>query len=943
MSALDPAAPLHDNVPEGSIDVMQLPGYHNPQPTHEPGYQPRVPKGSNGHLNGDHNQPMPNKKDQAKRNRQMQREQEQYMHWYNNQSQNGVPSQQETEAARSSGMSKSLSAGSFNPDAPAFVPTWAAAKPVLPEATAAGNQNTTEEHSKEEAPQHDTASAITAQSEQDAGTTDDTAIAMHTIPAVASTAETSETNISEPVPEEQQTEDTKSSAAPPSIENGTTQDESDTPAEESIKSEEQSDEQSLQTASQVDIATHADPAGGAAELPEDQPDNKQDALLAVPERSDAVAACEENIDPEDAPSVVEAVASTVSTAAATVSDTVAHAVAPIVETLLPNAASQDVGDEEAESDINIDQPQGDVAAESTLSAEPAEPAARDPAVSRSTEEEDSSPACTEESTSEPGHKEQLTSEEPIPADDTIAAESQPHSTFSLLPPVTVADVLDKAKEYVSDIVAAVQPAAESTDEDSSADSIGAVDRVGAGAGVDAEHTKAELDELDLSEGTTAGHEASPLESALGDEVDKQSSDVRSSPVMPDASQEVGTDDASHIKDVSASSTISASSIDSETAQHSLTPSEVEKVLIRQNEVETGRDVLEAELARAEPPVKQAEDYSKTVEPHPSGETTENTAGDAAPDSTSAIQIVLSSFDRCSSDGQNDFLSTVPKDGRSSPSLVSETSADDVEERRFERSSAPSPPVLPVDVQLQGAPSESSTSFLPRLSLAHPQGADEMESLPSPASSVNLTAPPELSRRASMEEKEAAIRLVQELRSEPPTPKATDYSDAGVGAAQDPQATPIFDMASVLRDLQASKRKRSGKEVDRNDDTPMEPEPKKERPSAEGDDPKKPAQGDAPSLTLSILSGSIVPRKQLVLSILASLGINFLLPFVNGVMLGEFDCFDLQPDTLTLAFVLSYRLRRDFRSRLAGPLLWFCIVTQCIYRPTESNFVKFQLE
>ena len=101
---------------------------------------------------------------------------------------------------------------------------------------------------------------------------------------------------------------------------------------------------------------------------------------------------------------------------------------------------------------------------------------------------------------------------------------------------------------------------------------------------------------------------------------------------------------------------------------------------------------------------------------------------------------------------------------------------------------------------------------------------------------------------------------------------TNASTIGEGESTESD-TFKFDLSGRFSELNSSKRKR-GKVDDQEED---EDPDKKER---------KVDSGEAPSLTMSIFSGSILPRKQFVVSIFASLGINLLLPFVNGVMLGE---------------------------------------------------------
>ena len=213
-------------------------------------------------------------------------------------------------------------------------------------------------------------------------------------------------------------------------------------------------------------------------------------------------------------------------------------------------------------------------------------------------------------------------------------------------------------------------------------------------------------------------------------------------------------------------------------------------------------------------------------------------------------------------------------------------SDDLEVLRHIRSSAPSPSIgpseVPAIITTQATPSQTtfadSESVIPPALLPSPTPS---QSPPSPRSlaSNRLTPAPLLQRMPSQAEKEEAIRLVAELRSETATPVPADSDLPQASVAEEPsypQTQLLFDLSENSKKLSTSKRKRGSFDGDRESLDNEEDERKEKRPS----------RGEAPSLTLSIFSGSIIPRKQLVLSILATLGINLLLPFVNGVMLGK---------------------------------------------------------
>jgi len=224
-----------------------------------------------------------------------------------------------------------------------------------------------------------------------------------------------------------------------------------------------------------------------------------------------------------------------------------------------------------------------------------------------------------------------------------------------------------------------------------------------------------------------------------------------------------------------------------------------------------------------------------------------------------------------------------------------------EDLHSRRSSAPSPSPKATLNATASASSEAETPTLPPVvvSPSSPRSPDIPLVSPSLSNDVRYQPPPRLHRLPSQDEKEEAIRLVRELRSEPSTP-AIEEAESTIGPSSGAH-TPAhfsFDLTEQMKDRLSltaqgdsshSKRKR-GKDDVSVFNTGNAEEDGAAGPSDEGHKDKKQKDTEAPSLTLSIFSGSILPRKQLVLSVLASLGINLCLPFVNGVMLGLGEIF-----------------------------------------------------
>lgn len=268
----------------------------------------------------------------------------------------------------------------------------------------------------------------------------------------------------------------------------------------------------------------------------------------------------------------------------------------------------------------------------------------------------------------------------------------------------------------------------------------------------------------------------------------------------------------------------------------------------------------------------------------------------------SFQIISSSTEQCHGQ-QGGFENDIVGDGSheahsSAPSpptaQTSSTAAHEERSNLQENGSQAPPPVVVSPTPLhEGLPSQN-----------------ESTSSPSPANDIRTSLPPRLHRQPSQDEKEEAIRLVRELRSEPATP-AIEEAESTVGYASSGARTPAmfsFEITEQMKDAlslgvdpTSTKRKREKDEEstmqagkiarndddddDDNDNNDNEKDKDAELSNGKKDEDKK-KDGEAPSLTLSIFSGSILPRKQLVMSIFASLGINLLLPFVNGVMLGE---------------------------------------------------------
>lgn len=544
---------------------------------------------------------------------------------------------------------------------------------------------------------------------------------------------------------------------------------------------------------------------------------------------------------------------------------------------------------------------------------------------------------------------QSTEEEPL---------SPPHSTFSLLPPVTVEDVLDKAqsmadsvKETAQDAVTSVEQTVQSVAETVSQTLSTTEDSDSQQAGEHEQVTKDNLDELDIPNEEEASDETTPISAQVEAPTAHDAASNIDELDLPEASD---PEALRHAKD--SSSTSASDSVAPEMSQYSISPSEVEHQLATATEGESGMPALQAEIeaiaqssfsAQAQPQftvVSQSDDQCPT-----------STAGAAIEQPTLAtLEIISTSEDVCDVAFESgDSVGTVSASSSFHIISTSEEQCSTEDETRavrsstldslastgssaapFVRSSAPSPasrqeelappatttakpdvPALSIPLDTPPVVISPSTPISPES--GSPLRPNQLSS-PKPLSKQWQPQRPAPIRKPSEAEKEAAIRLVQELRSEPSTPlleseemtvptssETANVSTEGESTESD---TFRFDLSGRFSELNSSKRKRGKADDEEEDEDPD----KKER---------KVDSGEAPSLTMSIFSGSILPRKQFLVSIFASLGINLFLPFVNGVMLGKrmlLECAGSCDIHLTL---YNRRFWRDLREGLAWPNLW----------------------
>jgi hypothetical protein len=427
--------------------------------------------------------------------------------------------------------------------------------------------------------------------------------------------------------------------------------------------------------------------------------------------------------------------------------------------------------------------------------------------------------------------------------ETPAAESAgspPHSTFSLLPPVSVDDILDKAKELVGlgdtskteaeDSQDSPENAAErdgktSADEESNSATAAGEEQTHSAESSTVENVKANLDERDLSVEEPQTQPDGPVQSTQEtlsnlDELD-----------IPDGDSSVELPSPSHAQDLSSASLRT----DNDESKHSLSPSEVEQGLM--NAGAEGGHTLNEELAIA--------GLQSDAEAAPQMASKETSLTSIKEARQRSYEVVSSSEERC---------------------IIEESDDADAHDRSI-RSLAPSPQIptssLPEATNSRSIPSSDVPPVI--VSPSSPAAVDDVSSQENQAGAAR----PTLARQATDAEKAEAIRIVAESRSEPPTPAAADENAADTSFK--------FDLPAHLTDGQSSKRKRGvlGEKEDEDADVKEQKE-----------EAKKAKHDEAPSLTLSIFSGSILPRKQLVMAVLASVGINLFLPFVNGVMLGK---------------------------------------------------------
>ncbi|KAK9897304.1 hypothetical protein P389DRAFT_169070 [Cystobasidium minutum MCA 4210] len=596
---------------------------------------------------------------------------------------------------------------------------------------------------------------------------------------------------------------------------------------------------------------------------------------------------------------------------------------------------------EAASDlISGGEPDAAAASSGELADEPSSEQAEDAPAKEAVVSEEKEDKPVEEEPEKPAEQEAAVEEEK--QDEAIPAQAEdpqspPHSTFSLLPPVTVEDVLDKAqsmadsvKETAQDAVGAVEETVQSVTETVS-EAISSTQAEDEDTEASEQHTKDNLDELDIpNEQDSEAKEEEPPAGVSATQETLSNLDELDIPTEEDTQQEE-SEVLRHSKE--SSGTSASDSLVPDLSQHSLSPSEVEQQLTNATAAVANMPALQAEIdavAQTSFPssstspfeiISQSED--RCAVENKKAEVKETPLAEEAPQvekarfeiissstdmcdvtvegssttkvgSCSDIQIISTSEDRCSTEDETRGSRSATLD-----SLASTESAP------FIRSSAPSP----VPRQEELAPATiSAKRDVPALSIpTHTPPVVISPSTPisptsgSPVRPTTLTSPrplsktwqpqrPEPIRQASEAEKDEAIRLVRQLRSEPSTPllesedmlAATSTSNGGttnastIGESTESD-TFKFDLSGRFSELSSSKRKRG-----KADDEEEEEDPdKKER---------KVDSGEAPSLTMSIFSGSILPRKQFIVSIFASLGINLFLPFVNGVMLGFGEIF-----------------------------------------------------
>lgn len=510
-------------------------------------------------------------------------------------------------------------------------------------------------------------------------------------------------------------------------------------------------------------------------------------------------------------------------------------------------------------------------------------------------------------------------DEATPAEES---QSPPHSTFSLLPPVTVEDVLDKAqsmadsvKETAHDAVTAVEETVQSVAE-TVTETFTTSNEVEPQEGEDSEQiTKDNLDELDIANDEEASSSAPGVEEHTSQEEASANIDELD---LPDSKVIDELETARHGKD--SSSTSASDSVAPESSQYSISPSEVEHQLATSTEGESGMPVLQAEIEA----IAQTSFTASTVPQFEIIPQSEDRCAISSSESNlpeqQTLEIISSSVDIC--DVAFEASGTPAGLGPRSPLQIISRSDDQCETEDatrgarsatldslastdssavpFVRSSAPSPASRAEDL----APSNTVTKpEVPALSIplstppvvispSTPISPDSGSPIrpsqlfsPKPLSKKWQPQRPEPLRQPSEAEKDAAIRLVRELRSEPSTPMLeSEDMLAGTSSGTINASTPgestesdtfKFDLSGRFSELITSKRKREKRDNEEEED---EDPDKKER--------KVDDSGEAPSLTMSIFSGSILPRKQFIVSIFASLGINLFLPFVNGVMLGE---------------------------------------------------------
>jgi len=500
---------------------------------------------------------------------------------------------------------------------------------------------------------------------------------------------------------------------------------------------------------------------------------------------------------------------------------------------LPAGHSQEAYDEDEQPKASIDGP-------ATETVDAADADVRDDAPAEALEATSEQEAVPQQELPNKEESEQLIDRTSALADGdsafatSEAAESSvsspPHSTFSLLPPVSVEDVLDKALDFVGlgnskedeakedaeESQKAVESASSPTEAKSNLDELdldtedAQPDEAQAPAQHDvaeaptANDAKANIDELDLPTDDVRDQEVSSSEPAVSQETDSSSPPNNDDLPSP----------RNCLHESSASGSIPA---DFDISKHSMSPSEVEESLMAPAGGATNGQHLDQELASATA----------------SSEAAASSPSKLAPSIGPDWEVISSSDERCTVENGG----TEVDDGE-------ETENDDAD--RSTRSAAPSPQLPPSDLPKTSSPSSTrpTSIAIPPPVIVSPSspmiatfsggeaatgspGSRRSSVAPVPTTPKPLADPqagqldrPSHTRTASESERQQAQRLVQELRSEPPTP-AGEADKENIPPMQVPTTPPVGGAADVSADGEfrfdisalgnSAKRKRSKKD------------------------------------------------------------------------------------------------------------------------------------